>query len=276
LTHTESESLPSTTRQQSEYIYQIMACEARVKLKQKDLIAYRFDQGEWIAKCYDSGMSTDDIFEATGISKVTIRECFRFYEHPQFGKNKARLLNWLQNSDTLYWYHVQALIKSDRDPDVITKEEWIKRGIRYIEGAGRRIEEMTEHLTEDLDPDLMAQAEGAITAFIESAYQMAELSGRDDLIPRSKEHLDWIDEQPCEATGVAAEDVTHHHVGTEGTAEKTSDYLTIPVRHNVHEEIHQHGHKWVEKRYNFSILRALVRVLHKRLTGVYPVIPRDL
>ena len=71
---------------------------------------------------------------------------------------------------------------------------------------------------------------------------------------RDQKYLDFIRAQPCCITGFR-DTVIAHHVklyGGGGAGLKPSDYLTVPLRHDMHQELHDRGEPSFWLKYNLS------------------------
>ena len=68
-------------------------------------------------------------------------------------------------------------------------------------------------------------------------------------------------------TGVTGPEVDPHHIkghnwlSAAGGAKKGSDLLTIPLRHDLHVELHDIGWESWEEKYNRSQLEEAVRIM---------------
>ena len=78
---------------------------------------------------------------------------------------------------------------------------------------------------------------------------------------RSVEYLDYIQTLGCAICGQQAEP---HHAETGGVGMKCSDYLTIPLCRQHHNEIHQIGKLTFQRKYGIDI-----KSIMKRLRMVY-------
>ena len=61
---------------------------------------------------------------------------------------------------------------------------------------------------------------------------------------RHRAYLDWLREQPCIITGFAGnenEAVDPAHIGQAGMGAKSSDDEALPVRHSIHQLMHDKG-----------------------------------
>jgi len=82
-------------------------------------------------------------------------------------------------------------------------------------------------------------------------------------------HKDWIREQPCCVTGYQGESIDPHHIigyswlTGKGMGKKGSDLTCIPLRHDLHQELHNIGWASFEKKYNISQLEVMVMMILK-------------
>lgn len=74
-------------------------------------------------------------------------------------------------------------------------------------------------------------------------------------------HLKWLREQVCVATGAPGVDA--HHVQLKSAIQ--NDYLTVPLRHDVHMQLHQEGVAAVEQKHGIDIKDALIAKLVERI-----------
>jgi hypothetical protein len=79
-------------------------------------------------------------------------------------------------------------------------------------------------------------------------------------------YTDWVRTLPCCATGVVGPSDPHHIKGYgwltgAGVSGKGSDLLCIPLRPDVHRELHDIGWESWEEKYNRSQLEEAVRTL---------------
>lgn len=65
-----------------------------------------------------------------------------------------------------------------------------------------------------------------------------------------KKYLSFIREQRCLVGYVCTGDIVYHHTKTRGAG--GSDYLTIPLCHKHHVEVHQVGVKTFQEIYNID------------------------
>ena len=80
-------------------------------------------------------------------------------------------------------------------------------------------------------------------------------------------YKDWICEQPCCVSGQLGVD-PHHIKGYSwltgsAMAKKGSDLTCIPLRHDLHQELHTIGWASFEKKYNISQLEIMVKMILK-------------
>ncbi len=69
-------------------------------------------------------------------------------------------------------------------------------------------------------------------------------------IVRDRKYLDWLRTQPCVICGVSATQylaVDPAHIGTLGKGIKSSDDEALPIKHDIHVAMHQHGEMSVIK-----------------------------
>ena len=87
----------------------------------------------------------------------------------------------------------------------------------------------------------------------------------------SKEYRDWIREQPCCVTGYHDIQDPHHIKGYSylfrnckpGNKSKISDLACIPLKHELHNELHNNGWKSFEEKYNMNQLEEVIKHIIK-------------
>ena len=77
----------------------------------------------------------------------------------------------------------------------------------------------------------------------------------------SKDHLAWIKEQPCVATGIIGVDAHHH----QKKSQIKNDYTAIPLLHEIHlGELHGVSDEFVEEKYAIDLKECLIAKLIER------------
>ena len=81
------------------------------------------------------------------------------------------------------------------------------------------------------------------------------------------DYTDWVRTQPCCITGAIGDFVDPHHIkgyahvtGAGGKL-KGSDLACIPLRHDLHNELHSIGWQSFEKKYNINQLEEAWKTL---------------
>lgn len=82
-------------------------------------------------------------------------------------------------------------------------------------------------------------------------------------------YKDWIRDQICCVSGYQGESIDPHHVigyswlTGKGMGKKGSDLSCIPLRHDLHNELHNMGWVSFEKKYNISQIEVVVKMILK-------------
>lgn len=80
---------------------------------------------------------------------------------------------------------------------------------------------------------------------------------------QSKPHLEWIRNQPCVVTGHRSYDNDAHHV--QRKSQGLNDYATVPLRHDIHMELHLRGITTFETEHGMDFRDALIAKLCERI-----------
>lgn len=72
-----------------------------------------------------------------------------------------------------------------------------------------------------------------------------------------EDYLDWIREQPCVVSGHTH--VVAHHV--QRKSQGRNDYLTVPLTHELHTELHKIGVETFEKKHAVDLAKAVTAKL---------------
>jgi hypothetical protein len=78
---------------------------------------------------------------------------------------------------------------------------------------------------------------------------------------KSKKHIEFIRDLPCIITGKPNPDP--HHVLRK--SQGLNDYLTVPLCHELHHELHNIGVKSFSEKYNIDFKDALIAKLVERI-----------
>lgn len=82
-----------------------------------------------------------------------------------------------------------------------------------------------------------------------------------------KNYMDWVRTLPCSLSGYIGDEVDPHHakgyayVTGSGGGIKGNILSCMPLRHELHQELHTIGHKTFEEKYNFSQMEAALRTV---------------
>ncbi len=83
----------------------------------------------------------------------------------------------------------------------------------------------------------------------------------------NQKYKDYVRTLPCCITGYIGEEISPHHITGRNwltgkcMGKKGSDYTCIPIRQDLHNELHSMGWKSFENKYNFNQVEAMVRTL---------------
>ena len=79
-------------------------------------------------------------------------------------------------------------------------------------------------------------------------------------------HLKWIREQPCIITGKTGDTIDAHHV--QRKAQGINDYLTVPLDHILHTQLHAQGVDYFQHHHRLDFKDALIAKLVERIIGL--------
>jgi len=85
---------------------------------------------------------------------------------------------------------------------------------------------------------------------------------------RSNAYRLYVASLPCAVTGYQGEGVDPHHIkgrGYGGTV-KCSDLFCIPLRHDLHQELHQIGWQSWDKKHNFNQLMGVLTTFERAVS----------
>ena len=83
---------------------------------------------------------------------------------------------------------------------------------------------------------------------------------------RSKKYRKWVSGLPCAVTGYQGEVAPHHPKGRGfGGTVKCSDLFCIPLKHDIHMELHQIGWKSWEEKYRIHQLVIALKTIDRAL-----------
>lgn len=82
---------------------------------------------------------------------------------------------------------------------------------------------------------------------------------------RKESHLKWIRQRACAVSGVIGDGglVAAHHV--QRKSHVVNDYLTVPLAHHLHSELHTEGVQKFEDTHAVSLEHALIAQLVERI-----------
>lgn len=251
-----------------------------IKESQRDLVRKRFQQGYVISTLVEKANKGDSVVErisqAVGINTATLWDAMKFYQDDRFQKSPVILEAWFENQDlegkSANWSRVRNLLGKREDSTIVE----IDRERQDIENRAIRLEEDAERLTAKItsindSPHVIDQAKGTAQAAIEVAQerrdQMALLEVKPERI-QDRKYLKFVREQPCAVTGAYGCDP--HHFLTGGMGTKGSDYATIPLTRELHDELHNHGMKSFQTKYQIDFWKEMARLMHLYFVGVEP------
>lgn len=76
---------------------------------------------------------------------------------------------------------------------------------------------------------------------------------------RSERYLRFVRQQPCIVTGSVP--TVAHHTSKAGMALKGSDYLTVPLKPELHSELHTIGQETFQRKYNIDFGTSIAHLL---------------
>lgn len=76
-------------------------------------------------------------------------------------------------------------------------------------------------------------------------------------------HLKWIRKQPCVVNERYMADTVAHHV--QRKAQGVNDFMTVPLYHTLHDELHTGGAETFEQKYGVDLKDALIAKLVERI-----------
>lgn len=92
------------------------------------------------------------------------------------------------------------------------------------------------------------------------------------------DYTDFVRRMPCCVSGYIGDEVDPHHIKgyswltDSGISFKGTDLLCIPLRHELHNELHNIGWKSFEEKYNISQLeQAVIQILIAEKYGVISI-----
>lgn len=85
---------------------------------------------------------------------------------------------------------------------------------------------------------------------------------------RDKKYLKWITRLPCLGWGRHTGDVVYHHIYSLGTGIKCSDYKTVPVCYDHHQEAERSRREFEEK-YHVDLYEEADRLRKEYLDEEY-------
>lgn len=256
-----------------------------IKDRQRDLVKIRFQQGYIISTLVEKSEKGDSVVErvsqATGISASTLWDAKKFYNSPLFDKSPLKLEVWFeeqyQAGKAVNWSRVRNLLGKRKDSPLVE----IDKERQDIENRAIQLEDDAERLTAKITSinqgsHVIDQATGVAQAALEVAQerrdQMALLEAKPARI-QDKNYLKFIREQPCVVTGAYGADP--HHFLTGGIGTKGSDYATIPLTRELHNELHDTGQETFQNKYSVDLWREMARLMHLYFIGAPVLVLRN-
>lgn len=256
-----------------------------IKEKQRDLVRARFQQGYIVSTLIETANKGDAIVEklsqATGISMAILYDAAKFYKYPDFGSNPIQLEAWFEKQDLenkpANWNRVRNMLGKRKDSTIVE----IDRERQDIENRAIQLEDDAERLTAKITSinesnHVIDQAKGVAGAALEVAKerrdQMALMEVKPERI-EDRNYLKFVKQQPCIITG--ALECDPHHFLTGGMGTKGSDYATVPLTRELHNELHNKGKEAFQTKYGVDFWREMARLMHLYFVGVPPELMRD-
>lgn len=198
----------------------------------------------------------------TGVHINQMREWARIYIH--FGGSESKFETYLASQDKPTEYSLRDLISADTDPAVLGEQRFAKRVTNRIERLAADLEDYTTLVHKGaIDPD---EADGLMFKLRDSMVEYKNLNDYKPTVPKSKDYLQEVRELPCCITGQPGPSDPHHtEVG--GFRMKGTDYSCIPLSREIHRQVEDYGHEWLEKEFNVRVGNLVSRTLVMILTG---------
>lgn len=261
-----------------------------IKEKQKDLVRQRFEQGAIISTVVEIsnyGDSTiEQISQATGIGTSTLYAAKQFYQSPRFGQSMFQLEAWFEDQESkekpCNWSRVRNMLKEPiNTPEA--KAADIDRRAKILERKAQEIEFEAEEFQAEVEEfsgsdHVREQALGVATQAVQIAREKRDqialmVDAKPERITDEK-YLQFIRTQPCCVTGMT-EGIQPHHFLTGGMGTKGSDYATVPLHHELHRHLHDHGQNGFQESYDISFKEEMARLMHLYFVGMNPWTPRE-
>lgn len=256
-----------------------------IKDQQKSFVRKKFQEGYIISTLMETTGRGDGMMErisqATGIGTSTLYDAMKCYNSPLFEQSSVKLEVWFEEQElankSVTWGRVRNMLAKHKEPELVE----IDRERQDIENRAIQLEDDAERLTAKIthineSPHVISQVQGVVGAALEVAQerrdQMALMEVKPERI-KDKNYLKFIKEQPCVVTGIIG--VDPHHFLTGGMGTKGSDYATIPLTRELHNELHNQGVKVFQKKYQVDFWKEMAKLMHVYFVGVPPVILRD-
>lgn len=85
---------------------------------------------------------------------------------------------------------------------------------------------------------------------------------------RSKKYMDYVRDLPCAVTGQDHIQSDPHHLwgyGLSGMGQKPSDFFIMPLKHEIHQQLHLNGKEWLHDMYGVYQIDCVVETLRTAL-----------
>ena len=236
-----------------------------VSLKVQQLIR-KFRIGEIVSRLEvphgQKEEALNEISIRTGVHINQMREWARIYSH--FGGDEDKLVTYLNTQEKPTEYSLRDLISVDTDPAVLGKERFAKRMTNRIQRLAEDMDEYNQLVEQQVvDRD---EAEGLMLTLRDSMLDYKRLQDIKPETPKSKEYLQQVRELPCIITGQPGPS-DPHHVETGGFRMKGTDYSCIPLSREIHRQVEDNGHIWLEETFGVRVGDLVAKTLVKVLTG---------
>lgn len=266
----------------SDEMYEILET---IKSKQKAFLIRKFKQGATISKMLEiseyGDSSIERISQATGFGTSTLYDARRFYESPKFGQSLVQLEAWFEEQQlsekSVTWGRVLNTLKKEHDPSPDAVDAEMDRKAKQLEKKAQQLEYETEAFQEEVkqfngSEHVKSQALGVATKAVQVAREKRDQVALMDTKPEritNNDYLDFIRSQPCCVTGMT-EGVHPHHFLTGGMGTKGSDFATVPLYHELHRHLHDHGQDGFQEEYDVNFKEEMARLMHLYFVGVPP------
>ena len=252
-----------------------------IRERQKDLVRTRFEEGRVVSELLASGQYGDAVVErlsqATGISPAILYDCRKFFELPQFGRQRPRLEAWItetaERKGAVTWSYARNVVRKSLPRDAEAARRRLDEEIRRVEKRAERLEEDAEEMYAEAEragsPEQRDEAAGVRAkarqikddmARVQPAPVAADTSGQ--VKPsrhRDEAYLDHVRSHCCAAC--MAQQAEAHHLLGGGMGTKGTDLSAVPLCRKCHAELHMRGPRTFQKMHNFELWAVAWRLV---------------